>query len=71
MHRLQGQVRQSTRLTNQLHNLLARVFPELALLAADRRRYLLMGLLLGLAVVTKQHAALAVPFVLAWAALRF
>lgn len=41
-----------------------------ALLAADRRRYLLMGLLLGLAVVTKQHAALAVPFVLAWASVR-
>jgi transposase len=35
VHRLQGQVRQSTRLTNQLHNLLARVFPELALHAAD------------------------------------
>jgi transposase len=35
VHRLEGQVRQSTRLTNQLHNLLARVFPELALLASD------------------------------------
>ena len=35
VQRLQGQVRQSTRLTNQLHNLLARVFPELAVLAAD------------------------------------
>jgi transposase len=35
VHRLEGQTRQSTRLTNQLHNLLARVFPELALLAAD------------------------------------
>jgi transposase len=35
VHRLEGQVRQSTRLTNQLHNLLARVFPELAVVAAD------------------------------------
>jgi transposase len=35
VHRLQGQVRQSTRLNNQLHNLLARVFPELAFHAAD------------------------------------
>lgn len=41
-----------------------------ALLAADRRRYLMMGLLLGLAVVTKQHALLAVPLVAAWAAVR-
>jgi transposase len=35
VHRLEAQTRQSTRLTNQLHNLLARVFPELALVAAD------------------------------------
>lgn len=35
VQRLEGQCRQSTRLTNQLHNLLARVFPELALLVAD------------------------------------
>jgi transposase len=35
VHRLEGQTRQSTRLTNQLHNLLARVFPELALAAPD------------------------------------
>ena len=41
-----------------------------ALLAADRRRFLLMGLLMGLAVVTKQHGALAVPLILAWAAVR-
>ena len=41
-----------------------------ALLAADRRRYLLMGLLLGLAVVTKQHAVLAVPLIAAWAVVR-
>jgi glycosyl transferase family 87 len=41
-----------------------------ALLAADRRRYLLMGLLLGLAVVTKQHALLAVPLVAIWAVVR-
>jgi transposase len=33
--RLQGQVKQTTRVTNQLHNLLARAFPELATLAAD------------------------------------
>jgi transposase len=33
--RLQGQVKQTTRATNQLHNLLARTFPELATLAED------------------------------------
>ena len=33
--RLQGQVKQTTRATNQLHNLLARAFPELATLAED------------------------------------
>ncbi len=33
--RLEGQTRLSTRLTNQLHNLLARVFPELALIATN------------------------------------
>lgn len=32
---LQGQVKQRTRLVNQLHNRLARVFPELATLAPD------------------------------------
>ncbi len=41
-----------------------------ALLAADRRRYLLMGALVGLAIATKQHALLAVPLILAWAAVR-
>ena len=41
-----------------------------ALLAADRRRYLWMGLLLGFAVVTKQHALLAVPLVATWAVVR-
>jgi transposase len=35
VQRLEGQTRQSTRLTNQLHNLLARVFPELATLITD------------------------------------
>lgn len=35
VQRLEGQTRQSTRFTNQLHNLLARVFPELALLITD------------------------------------
>jgi transposase len=33
--RLQGQVKQTTRATNRLHNLLARTFPELATLAQD------------------------------------
>jgi transposase len=45
VQRLQGQVRQSTRLTNQLHNLLARVFPELALLAADLKARWVLQLL--------------------------
>ena len=35
VQRLEGQTRQSTRLTNQLHNVLARVFPELATLITD------------------------------------
>jgi transposase len=35
VQRLEGQVRQSTRLCNQLHNQLARVFPELALVVPD------------------------------------
>ncbi len=35
VQRLEGQTRQSTRLTNQLHNVLARVFPELAVLITD------------------------------------
>jgi hypothetical protein len=33
--RLEAQIRQCTRLTNQLHNLLARVFPEMACLVSD------------------------------------
>lgn len=33
--RLQGQAKQTTRVSNQLHNLLARTFPELATLADD------------------------------------
>jgi hypothetical protein len=41
-----------------------------ALLAADHRRFLLTGALLGLAIATKQHALLAVPIVLTWAAVR-
>src|SRR3989442_14452542 len=45
--------------------------PVLAgLLAGGGRRFLPMGLLLGLAVVTKQHALLAVPLVGAWAVVR-
>jgi transposase len=43
--RLQTQIRQSTRLTNQLHNLLARVFPELATLADDLQAHWLLNLL--------------------------
>ena len=39
-------------------------------MSRNRRRFLLMGLLMGLAVVTKQHGALAVPLILAWAAVR-
>ncbi len=35
VNRLQGQVKDATRLTNRLHNLLARVFPELAKIADD------------------------------------
>jgi transposase len=45
VHRLQGQVRQSTRLNNQVHNLLARVFPELALQAADLKARWVLQLL--------------------------
>ncbi len=41
-----------------------------SLLAAQRRRFLVMALLLGLAVATKQHGLVAAPFVLAWAAVR-
>jgi transposase len=43
--RLQTQIRQSTRLTNQLHNLLARVFPELATLANDLQAQWVLNLL--------------------------
>jgi transposase len=45
VQRLDGQTRHSTRLTNQLHNLLARVFPELALVAADLQAGWLLQLL--------------------------
>ena len=45
VHRLEGQCRQSTRLTNQLHNLLARVFPELGLIVADIQARWLLQLL--------------------------
>ena len=41
-----------------------------ALLAAQSRRFLLMGLLLGCAIATKQHALLAVPLIVVWAAVR-
>lgn len=45
VQRLEGQGRQSTRLTNQLHNLLARVFPELGLVVADLQARWLLQLL--------------------------
>ena len=41
-----------------------------ALLAAQHRRLLLMGLLLGCAIATKQHALLAVPLIVAFATVR-
>ena len=41
-----------------------------ALLAAQHRRFLLMGLLLGCAIATKQHALLAVPLIVAFATVR-
>src|SRR4030081_2610120 len=41
-----------------------------ALLAAQHRRFLLMGLLLGCAIATKQHALLAVPLIVVWAGVR-
>jgi len=41
-----------------------------ALLAARHRRFLLMGLLLGCAIATKQHAVLAVPLMVGFAAVR-
>jgi hypothetical protein len=41
-----------------------------ALLAAQHRRFLLMGLLLGCAIATKQHALLAVPLIVVWASVR-
>jgi hypothetical protein len=41
-----------------------------ALWAAQRRRFLLMGLLLGAGVATKQHALLAVPLIVVCAGVR-
>jgi Glycosyltransferase family 87 len=41
-----------------------------ALLVAHHRRFLLMGLLLGCAIATKQHALLAVPLIVVWAGVR-
>src|SRR5438445_4157749 len=41
-----------------------------ALLAAQHSRFLLMGLLLGCAIATKQHAVLAVPLMVGFAAVR-
>jgi transposase len=45
VQRLEAQTRQATRLTNQLHNLLARVFPELALEASDLKASWVLRLL--------------------------
>jgi transposase len=44
---LESQVRQSTRLNNQLHNLLARVFPELATLVPTLQRTWILEILEG------------------------
>jgi len=41
-----------------------------ALLAAQHRRFLLMGVLLGCAIATKQHALLAVPLIAVFATAR-
>jgi transposase len=43
--RLEAQTRQSTRLSNQLHNLMARVFPELATIASHFRANWVLRLL--------------------------
>ena len=43
--RLEAQTRQSTRLANQLHNLMARVFPELATIASDLQTHWVLRLL--------------------------
>jgi len=43
--RLEAQTRQSTRLANQLHNLMARVFPELATIASDLQAHWVLRLL--------------------------
>jgi transposase len=45
VHSLDCQTRQCTRLTNQLHSLLARVFPELAMLVTDLQSQTLLRLL--------------------------
>jgi transposase len=42
---LQSRVKQTTRLVNQLHNLLSRVFPELAMLACDLKSSWVLTLL--------------------------
>lgn len=70
VHRLQGQIRQSTRLNNQVHNLLARVFPELALLAADLKARWVLQMLeqypTPARLARARHASLtAIPFLTA------
>jgi transposase len=51
--RLESQTRQSTRLVNQLHNLMARVFPELALIAGDFSANWVLGLLAAYPTATR------------------
>ena len=41
-----------------------------ALVATHYRRFVLMGLLLGCAIATKQHALLAAPLIVTWAVVR-
>lgn len=59
--RLESQARQSTRCTNQLHNLLARIFPELAVTVPDlSRRIWVLNLLAKYptpAALSRAHAS--------------
>ena len=64
---LESQVRQNTRLVNQLHNRLARVFPELAMLVSDMAAVWVLRLLLKYPSARKIAAArrtslLAIPY---------
>jgi transposase len=64
---LESQIRQNTRLVNQLHNRLARVFPELAVLVSDMAAVWVLRLLLKYPSASKIAAArrtslLAIPY---------